>query len=186
MKRMIAAVVLACLAAVPAARADKTDRETFSAFAVDLGGAYGATSSTLQITVDRWSSEEDRRRLEAIFLEKGDDALLDAVQKMKPVGRLRTPGRLGYDLRFAYQVALPTGGRRIIVGADRPMSFYEASRRPRSADYPFTILEMRVDEAGRGNGKMIVAARVNSMGETIDVENYSNTPVRLTQVRLEK
>lgn len=109
-----------------------------------------------------------------------------ALQKTKPVGRIFTPGSVGNDLRFAYQVPLATGGRRIIIGTDRRMSFYEASRRPRSADFPFTVLEMRVDENGRGQGKLIVASKVMAMGETIELENYTTTPVRLMQVRLDK
>jgi hypothetical protein len=102
------------------------------------------------------------------------------------VGRIYTTGSLGYDLRFAYQIPLAGGGRRIVIGTDRPLSFYEASSRPRSADYPFTILEMRVDENGRGQGKLVVASKVTAMGESIELENYTTTPVQLMQVRLDK
>jgi hypothetical protein len=161
-------------------------QERFSAYAVDLDGMYGASTSTLQITVNRWSTPDERRKLEAILDEKGPDALLAAMQKSKSVGRIATPGRIGQDLRFAYQIPLATGGRRIILGLDRQMSFYEASQRPRSADYPFTVLEMRVDENGRGQGNLVVASRVMALGETIEIENYNNIPVRLTQVRLDK
>ena len=69
---------------------------------------------------------------------------------------------------------------------DRQMSFYEAAYRPRSADFPFTVLEMRVDENGRGQGKLVVASRLMALGETIEVENYNNTPVRLTHIRHDK
>jgi hypothetical protein len=187
MKRLIAVAVLAGITAAPAAQAAKPEgQETFRAFAVSLDGPYGASTETVQITVNRWSSPDERRNLEAILDEKGEDGLLRAVQKMKSVGRITTPGRLGQDLRFAYQMPLATGGRRIIVGTDRQMSFYESSRRPRSADYPFTVIEMRVDENGRGQGKLVVASRVMALGETIEVENYNNLPVRLTQVRLDK
>jgi hypothetical protein len=187
MKRVIAAVVLSGLAIAPTARAAKPEgQERFSAFAVDLGGAYGAATSHVQITVDRWSTAEERRHLEFLVAEKGPDALLHALEKAKPVGRLHSPGSIGYDLRFAYQVPLASGGRRIVVGTDRPLSFYEALRRPRSADYPFTILEMRVDANGRGHGQMVLAGKVMSMGEVIELEDYGTRPVRLMQVRLDK
>jgi hypothetical protein len=93
---------------------------------------------------------------------------------------------VGYDLRFAYQMPLASGGRRIVIGTDRPLSFYEASQRPRSADYPFTVLEMRVDAKGRGQGSMVVASRVTGMGENIEIENYGTTPVKLMQVSLDR
>ncbi len=187
MKRVIAAVVLAGLAMAPAARAAKPEgQEKFTAFAVDLGGSYGAATSLVQVTVNRWSTPEEKSHLESVLAESGPDALLAAMQKTKPVGRLYSPGHIGIDLRFAYQVPLATGGRRIIVGTDRPLSFYEASRRPRSVDYPFTVLEMRVDENGRGQGNLVVAGKVTALGETIELENYTTTPVRLMQVRLDK
>ncbi len=187
MKSLIAVAIVAGLAAAPAAQAGQREgQEKFSAYAVDLEGAYGATTSVLQIDVDRWSTPEERRDLEVTLAEKGPEGLLAAVRKAKPVGRIHTAGSIGYDLRFAYQVPLATGGRRIVIGTDRPLSFYEASRRPRSADYPFTVLEMRVDENGRGQGNLVVAAQVMAMGETIELENYTTTPVRLMQVRLDR
>ena len=187
MKRLIAVAMIAGLAAAPSARAASLEgQEKFSAFAINLEGRYGASTSMVQITVNRWSTADEWRNLGAVLDEKGSDGLLRAVQDMKSVGRISTPGYLGQDLRFAFQVPLATGGRRIILGMDRQMSFYEAARRPRSADFPFTVLEMRVDEDGRGQGKLVVASRVMALGETIEVENYNNTPVRLTQIRLDK
>ena len=186
MKRVIAAVILAGLATAPAARAATPEgQERFSAFAVDLGGFYGTSTAMVQINVDRWSTPEERRHLETVFAESGPDALLAAVQKQAPVGRIYTVGSLGWDLRFAYQVPLASGGRRIVLGTDRALGFHEASRRPRSIDYPFTVLEMRVDENGRGQGTMVLASKVTSMGETIELENYTHIPVRLTQVKLD-
>jgi hypothetical protein len=33
---------------------------------------------------------------------------------------------------------------------------------------------------------MVLAAQVMSLGEAIEIENYSTTPIRLMQVRLDK
>src|SRR5687767_1942336 len=112
MKRFIAAVVLAGLAATPAAHAATPEgQERFSAFAVDLGGSYGAATSLIQINIDRWSTPDERRNLESVFAEGGPDALLAALHDTKPVGRIYATGTLGYDLRFAYEVPLASGGR---------------------------------------------------------------------------
>jgi len=40
------------------------------------------------------------------------------------------------------------GGRTIVIATDRPIGFWEASHRPRSFDYPFTVIEMKL-ESGR-------------------------------------
>jgi hypothetical protein len=188
MKSLIAVAVAAGIGASASSyAATPAGQERFSAYAVDLDGSfYGARTSLVQVDVNRWSTADERKNLEAVFQESGPDALLAAMRKMKPIGRIHSAGDIGYDLRFAYQVPLASGGRRIIIGTDRPLSFYEASFRPRSADYPFTILDMRVDEKGRGQGSMVVASRVTGMGETIEIENYATTPVRLMQVRLDR
>jgi hypothetical protein len=42
------------------------------------------------------------------------------------------------------------------------MSFWEAANRPRSADYDFTLLDIRFDADGKGTGERTVAAKVNT------------------------
>jgi hypothetical protein len=186
MKKLTAVLAIVWLAlAAPARSEDKIGRETFTAFAVDLGNS-GRSSATshVKITVDRWSTEEERRRLVSSFQEGGDDALLKDLQKLKPLGRISTPDSIGYDLRYAHQMALASGGRRIIIATDRPMSYWERANRPRSADYPYTFIEMRIGADGKGQGKMTVATKVNMLGaDTIELENYDLSPVQLSEIR---
>lgn len=183
------ATVLAILAAltfiVPAASDTHPGRETFTGFAVDLGGSTRRTSTShVKITVDRWSTDAERRQLVSAFTEGGDDDLLKSLRKLKPLGRISTPDSIGYDLRYAHQMPLPSGGRRIIIATDRPMSYWESSRRPRSFDYPYTFIEMRIGADGKGQGKMTVATKVNALGgDTIELENYDLTPVQLSEIR---
>ena len=65
-----------------------------------------------------------------MFKEKGPKAPLSELQMMKPVGTINTPGNVAYDLRYARQLAGEDGGRRIILGTDRPIGFWEASVSP--------------------------------------------------------
>jgi hypothetical protein len=177
--------VLAMFAAAGPARSDtpKT-RETFSGFAVDIGGSTRrASTSHVKITVDRWSTAEDSRRLVSAFKEEGPDALLKELRNMKSLGRISTPDSIGYDLRYAREVPLASGGRRIIIATDRPMSYWERVNRPRSVDYPFTFIEMRIGADGKGEGKLTVATQVNAFGDTIELENYDLTPVQLSNIR---
>jgi hypothetical protein len=160
-------------------------RETFTAFAVDLGGSTRRTStSQVKITIDRWSTDEERRRLVSSFTEGGEDDLLKTLRDLKPLGRISTPDSIGYDLRYAHQMPLASGGRRIIIATDRPMSYWESTQRPRSVDYPYTFIEMRIGADGKGQGKMTVATKVNMLGtDTIELENYDMTPVQLSEIR---
>jgi hypothetical protein len=139
---------------------------------------------TVDIVIERWSTDGERDRLVSVLKDKGPDALLSALQKMPRVGYIRTPTSIGWDLHFARSVK-SAEGRQVVIATDRPMSFWEAANRPRSADYDFTLVDIRFDPDGKGTGKLAVAAKVdyNEKTQTIEVENFGIEPVRLTEVR---
>jgi hypothetical protein len=149
--------------------------------------ATGA-NAIVDITINRWSTEAERQGLMTTFFEKGPDKLLDAVQDTKPVGRIRFPNTLGYDLRFARSIPLEDGGEKYIIMTDRRIGFAEARNQPRTIDYPFTLIEIRVGKDGKGEGKMSVATKIsfNKKHNSVELENYSSEPVRLTNVKVEK
>lgn len=171
------------------------ERLQITAFAVNMSNVGTGATAPVDITVDRWSTPDERQHLIATMLEKGSDALLKELQKARPVGRFRIPGiegrdplqlRLGWDLRYAWETPEPEGGRRIVIAVDRHMSFAEAVNRPRVSDYPFTLFEIHVDRAGAGEGKMAVATKIQFDKEKnlIVLENYASEPVRLQNVRV--
>jgi hypothetical protein len=145
------------------------------------------TMNNIDITVDRWSTDQERDALVTTLVEKGSDKLLDVLQDLKPVGHFGTPGNLSWDLRFARRSPLPDGGERVVLATDRPIGFWEASRQPRSITYPFTVIELRLDAEGRGEGKISLATKViqDRDRNTITLENYDLQPVLLTNVRRE-
>jgi hypothetical protein len=159
------------------------------AFAVNMNTPARARTGTLDINIERWSTPEEAARLRAVLAEKGADALLEALQKMKPrAGSIQRTGQLGWDIHFAQQVVASNGSRRIVIATDRPMSFWEAANRPRSADYQFTLAEIRLRPDGKGEGKLVPAAKIDFDAEsnTLEIENYDTEPTRLTQVQIEK
>jgi hypothetical protein len=105
---------------------------------------------------------------------------------MPRVGYIRDANRgtLGWDLHFARERKLEDGGRQIVLGTDRPISAWEAFNKPRSADYEFTVADIRFDGDGKGVGKLAVAAKIttNPKTGTIEIENFTSEPVRLTEV----
>lgn len=176
---------IACtVAALPAAAAKPVDH--FTAFAVDMSNTAGRTrAGSVDVIINRWSSSEERDRLVGALREGGTDTLLRALQKIKkPAGYIRSSGRIGYPLRFAWQIPTSDGGRRIIIGTDRPVSFLEASTQPRTMDYPFMLIDLRVDAQGKGQGKLLPLAKITAHPDhVVEVENYASEPVRLTEVR---
>ena len=165
----------------------ESTRESFTAFAVNMGTAgtpRGKRSGTVSIIVERWSTDEERRAMVQAFMEKGQDGLLTQLRKTPRLGTIRTPNTLGWELHYAVQVPTEDGGRRILLGTDREMGYWEASNQPRTTDYPFTLVEMRLDKEGKGEGKLSLATQisVSKDGRQVELENYSSEPVRLQKV----
>ena len=156
--------------------------EQFSAAYVDLNSGR---TGPVQISVTRWSTPPERATLTQTLFKKGQEGLLDALRDMRSVGRIYTPGSIGYDLRYAEQRKLPDGGREIILATDRPMSFWEIVNQPRSAQYPFTWVQFRMRPDGTGEGKLAVAARIigEEADDLIEVEDFAIQPVRLQNIR---
>lgn len=160
--------------------------ERLLATSVNLSNVGPAAPGRLEIVIERWSSERERNELIGVLREKGSDALLRTLQKMPRVGYIRDANgkSIGWDLHFARERKLDDGGRQIVLATDRPISAWEAFNRPRSADYEFTIADIRFDGDGKGVGKLAVAAKVTADDKTgaIEIENFSSEPVRLTEV----
>ena len=163
--------------------------QRYNAIAVSLNGGPATTGSgRVLITIDRWSTPEEREHLITVFKEKGPDKLLDALMDNKIVGSFRLPNTLAWDLRYAYETPLPEGGRRVILATDRRIGFQEQSRQSLSVDYPFSLIQIHFDKNGKGVGKYSVATKISLSKDkkTVELENYGHEPVRLTEVTIEK
>jgi hypothetical protein len=158
------------------------EAEHFVASYVDLNSGR---TGPVEISITRWTTKDERSRLQQALFKKGQDELLDVLRDSRSVGRIYTPGSIGYDLRYAEQRPLPDGGREIILATDRPMSFWEITNRPRSSEYPFTWVQFRIRPDGTGEGTLAVAARIigEEADDLIEVEDFAIQPVRLQNIR---
>ena len=198
MRKLILASAIALLAmpVVAGAQPSPDDKLEISAFAINMGTTPSIRNAmSMQFTVNKWSTAEEREELITVMLEKGPDALLKALQKQSEKGRFNIPGwqgpdphqlRLGHDVRYAWQVALPDGGRRITLITDRYIGFQEARSGSRTMDYPFTLVQFQVDKDGEGQGKFAVATKISfdKAAKQIELENWGSEPVRLNNVKV--
>jgi hypothetical protein len=181
-----AAVGAGVLATHPARARNAQKKLSLSAFWVDQTG-HRSETGTLDIAIERWSTQEEVDHLQAVLESKGNEALLRALQRIKPrTGYVRTPTSVAWDLYYAREVATKDGGRKILIATDRPVSYWEAFNRPRSIQYGFSLVEIHLDKDGHGSGKLVPAARItfDKNTRTIEIENYDNLPVRLSDVRV--
>jgi len=190
-KTVALAVVAGFLLAGPAQAQDKKEEKPkpyrFTAFAVNMGS--GPKAFTVDIVLERLSTDEERDGLIAAFVEGGQDKLLPALQKIRPrVGFIRTPNSIGYDLQYAWRFVNSDGTSRIVIATDRRINYWEARNQPRTIDYPFTIIEMRLDTKGEGEGRLAAGTKISKSrdGKTIELENYGISPIALNNIKLQK
>src|SRR3954462_9849425 len=88
-------IVLAVAASLPVV-AQVTLPIRMRAFAVNMSNNLTGANGILEITVDKWSTAEERTNLLAV-VPKGQDALISALQKLSAKGRIRIPGWMGPD-----------------------------------------------------------------------------------------
>lgn len=183
----IIAAVLAGLVAASALAAAQTKPtfQTYKGVTVNL-----STGAGLPMTIDvfRWASDAERERLLSVLAEKGDNEFLEALRGMPTAGYLWTDESPGYFVRYAYRLGLPDGGERVIVAIDgRPGSWtrYVWQAKDQPVDYPFTVIELRLNRQGEGEGKMSLAAKVvtDQTNKTIELEDYGKAPVLLKGVQ---
>lgn len=180
---LVAAVTLNWTAAAGAQTASNTPKEEFTAVAVNNATVGAAGASQVEIKVNRFTTDAARDRLMSIFRKDGGSGLLKVLQAEPPVGTISTPGSLSYDLRYARALPGEEGGRRLVLATDRPIGFMEAQNSSRTLDYPFTLIELRLDKDGRGEGKLSYATKLTLKDNVLVIENYANQPVMLNDVR---
>jgi hypothetical protein len=156
----------------------------FSAVAQDLDRGL---ATPIRITIQRWSSDAARDNLLNVLMTKGEDKLLDALQSAPKVGTIATTTSLAWDLHFARQTPGEDGGTRIVLGTDRPIAFSEQWNSSRTLDYPFTVIELHVDNDGAGEGTLSFATKLipDAKNHSVVLENWGTQRVRLTQVKRE-
>ena len=152
MLRISIRVVSVAAVALPAplVSAEVTLPIRIRAWAVNMSNNLTGANAVIEITVDKWSSADERAKLLAT-VPKGQDELLRALQKLPVKGRIRIPGwtgpdpqnyRLGWNLQYAWHEMLPEGGERLVLATDRYMSFRETVNNPRTTDYPFLLMQI--------------------------------------------
>jgi hypothetical protein len=157
--------------------------EEFSAHFTNIGnvGGTGATPVTIRIT--RWTPDDEYSTLMKVLAKEGNEAFTRELQRMKTTGSIGVPQSLAYPLLYARQVRNAEGGRKIILITDRPMTFQERTGSSISRDYPLTWIEMTLNKEDRGEGTVVLAARLQLLGEVLGIEDLSTQPARLTQIR---
>ena len=156
--------------------------ERYTATTTNVVGA----NEPVTIELLKWSNDADRDRLLSVLAWYGDKEVAGA---MPTVGYVWTSASAGYSIRYAYKVAATDGSQRIILLTDRKLGAWTPDAwKPTAAatadDRPFSVIELRVNRAGQGEGKtsLTTKAVVDSASKSIALDNYAAQPVMLKGV----
>ena len=186
--RTATVVIAVLLVGVPiwvGAQADRPNTpEIFSATA-EAKNAKGAVSGTLEVRLNRYTPEFDRKTVETALKEGGYPRFLLALRNAPEVGQLVLGGGEPFSIRYARE-KVEAGGRTIILVTDKPVYFIgggrNATTKPR-AGYEIGVLQIQLDGTGQGSGTMAAAARVRPDGDGgVLLDNYAEEPIALTKL----
>ena len=192
------AAVIALSATIGQAAED--EKEVFNVHAVNMSGAGRSGTTTFTITIDRWSSVEERNLLLTTLKEKGHDEFIKALRAQKEVGFVLGHGPRAarsqfpsIRLQYAFQ-SVEDGQREITLVTNRPISAAEAMSAGKSLDYDTSVVRMQFpaeegeDKEVQGEGSLYRAVKVGFSEKTghLDAEVVGNEAVRLTDIRSEK
>lgn len=185
MRRAVFALLAAAVIAFPLVGAGQTRaaEEEFEAILTNISNVGRTGLTPVNIHITRWTGEEANARLLTILRDEGQDAFLRELLRQKTVGWIATPTSLRYDFFYARFDPTDEGGRRIILITDRPMQIWERLQAAPSRDYPFTVVELRLEKDGRGSGTLAQIVQLRLSGDILGIENLATSPMKLSEVK---
>lgn len=127
--------------------ADDRQIETIDATAMGTSTQLGKNVS-VKVTIYEYSTDEDRQILIDAFKKGQNQGLVNALTKMKSVGRIAITGTLGYDLSYIRLVPTPTG-RKIRFVTNRLLRFGEVYANTQTTAYNLTAGEIEINDSDK-------------------------------------
>ena len=187
----------------PAGGAEEPQAEHYRAQMV-VETRTGRQRSMVDIRITRWTLAEEKDALSTALASGDRYAFIEALRNQPVVGSVQIQGGTPQKLHYGRQNT--EGGRRIltvytdeVVGlwtGDRlirnpsapidggpPVVRYDTERKRELAD-EFSIIELRLDDQGRGTGTLLagVEASFDAARQQVDISRY-RTRIKLEKVR---
>jgi hypothetical protein len=145
----------------------RSSNETIDATAFGTSTQLGKNFG-VKLIIYQFSDPEDREVLVQAFAKGQNEGLVNALEKMKAVGRITIPGTLGYDVSYIREVITPTG-RTIRFVTNRKLAFGESYWNTQTKSFNLTAGEINLDDKdkSKSGGVLYPAAQliVNKEGE---------------------
>jgi len=170
------------LAPAQGAQKKYTAPETFNARA-SVAAAQGRGDAYVTMRVERYSAPKDIKAMEDALTTGGSPGFGRALRLAPVVGNFEV-GAQTFAIRWARQTETPTG-RVVTLVVEKPVYFVGGGlpdAKPREG-FDLAVIELTLDAAGLGEGRMAAAAKVKQGGKTgVEVDAYEGEPLKLASV----
>jgi hypothetical protein len=160
---LLGLLMIASIPALGQRKSSETIDATAFGSSTQLGRNFG-----VKIIIYEFSSPEDRDILVQAFQKGQNDGMVNALEKMKSVGRISIPGTLGFDLSFIREIMTPTG-RTIRFVTNRKIAFGESYWDTQTKSFNLTAGEININdkEKDKSGGVLFPATQliINKEGE---------------------
>jgi len=127
--------------------ADERGVEVIDSTAMGTSTQLG-TVTNVKVTIYDFSTDDDRAILVEAFKKGQNEGLVNALTRMKSVGRIAITGTLGYDLSYIRLIPTPTG-RKIRFVTNRLLRFGEHYYNTQSTAYNLTAGEIEINDSDK-------------------------------------
>ena len=160
-------------------------KEVYTGTVAAIGGQVAGASRPFTLEITGYTPSDEAQHDFEILRAQGQDDYIKAISHKK-LGSFSLDGQTGRDLRFV-QESQTEKGRKITILFERWLRMFEVKYGTRSQDYPFTYIELFVNDNGKGEGSVVGLAKVSfdkKNPNTLDVENYGTYAAKLMGVEL--
>ena len=154
-------------------------------FTGNIVNMQGGGTARIRLHVDSYTPDEEIQQYVGALQANGMDGVMKLMWKAKECGWVKIGSQLGYPVEIV-RIRPTEKGHLIVAVTDRPIQFFELRNGVRSMDYPLGMVILEIDKDGKGEGKVIAAAKANFTKDgKVELESYGTEPLRVIRVATE-
>jgi hypothetical protein len=171
---VIGTLIVIGLLTVGSAPAFCQKAETIEATAMGTGTQLGQNVE-IRLTINDFSTLEERQVLVQAFTQGQNEGLVNALKKMRAVGRISLTGTVGYDVSFIRLIPTPTG-RKIRFITNRQIRFGEAWTDSQSMSFDLSGGEIDLNDSDKSKSTGVLFPRAQLV-----IDKQGQLQIDLTQ-----
>jgi hypothetical protein len=147
----------------------------------------GGGRTFLTVHADAFSPPEVVQGLLDMLRDKGQDAVVAAMNAMPAIGYIKSTNTVAYYLPVIRYIPTATGYRIVAVCARQITAVGMATKPIVTTEYPVGAIILNVNKEGKSDGQVLPAIKVEFDKEgKFDPKSYGTEPLRILNIKEER